>query len=276
MDQSRFAYSPNESINFRTVGSGARQLLLLHGFGASLLTWHELLPFFPPHEYTLHLLDLKGHGASKQDLRGDFSVAHNSRIVSAYAHSQGLASVTIIGHSMGGAVAMLTALELPQTERLILIGAPLYPQKLPRFMHILSTPLIGPLLMMVIPARLIAFRALQEAYYRLDLINEQLVQRYARFYHAPASLHALGRTARQIIPPDIDQIIERIKTLTLPALLIWGEQDRIVRPQQGEKLHALLSNSRLVTIPDCGHNPHEERPEETYTLIRDFLSGVIE
>ena len=275
MVSDRFEYSPQESIHFRISGSGPRHILLLHGFGASLRTWDDLLPLFSPQEYTLHLLDLKGHGASAQDLRGDFSVAQNSRIASAYIRSRGIDSISIIGHSLGGAVAMLAALELPQVERLILIGAPLYPQKLPRFMHILSIPLLGPLLMMMAPARLIARRALQHAFYRKERITDRQIRRYAIFYHSPASLRALGCTARQIIPHDIGRIIQRVETLILPALLIWGEHDRIVAPRQGEKLQALLKNSRLVVIPDCGHNPHEERSQETFNLIRDFLHDVI-
>jgi len=267
----RYEFSSQESIHFRVKGNGPHHVLFLHGFGASLLTWDDILPFFSPHEYTLHLLDLKGHGASVQNFRGDFSPQQNARIISAYIRSSGIFQVTVIGHSFGGSVGMLAALDLPQITRLILIGAPLFPQKIPKFMRIMGIPLIGPLLTKTSSARTIARQALEKVFFHHERITEQHVQRYALFYSSLASIRALACTVRQIIPPDIDRIIDRVATLSLPVLLLWGEQDRIVNPSQGMKLHATLKKSRMILIPDCGHNPHEELPLITYTLIRDFL-----
>lgn len=275
MNRDRYEFSPQESIHFCVKGNGPHHVLFLHGFGASLLTWDDILPFFSPHEHTLHLLDLKGHGASVQDIRGDFSAQQNARIISAYIRSCGVSQVTVVGHSFGGSVGMLAALDLPQVTRLILIGSPLFPQKLPKFMRIMGMPLIGPLLVKASSARTIARRALENVFFHHERITEQHVQRYALFYHSLASIRALACTVRQIIPPDIYRIIDRVETLTLPVLLLWGEQDRIVRPDLGIKLHATLKKSRLFFIPDCGHNPHEELPFITYTLIRDFLREVM-
>jgi len=197
MNSDRFEFSSQESIHFRVKGNGPHNVLFLHGFGASLLTWNDILPFFSPQEYTLHLLDLKGHGASVQNIQGDFSAQQNARIISAYIRSCGVSQVTLIGHSFGGSVGMLAALDLPQITRLILIGSPLFPQKLPKFMRIMGIPLIGSLLVKASSARTIARLALENAFFRHERITEQHVQRYALFYRSLASIRALACTVRQ-------------------------------------------------------------------------------
>lgn len=59
-----FDHAPGEYLNCRVIGEGPRQVVLLHGFAASMHTWDDLVPLFPAEEFTLHLLDLKGHGGS--------------------------------------------------------------------------------------------------------------------------------------------------------------------------------------------------------------------
>lgn len=269
---SLFVHAPGEYLHFRVAGNGPRSLVLLHGFAATMHTWDDLAPLFPPEEFTLHLLDLKGHGGSTIQGDGDYSPLRNAVIIAAYIRSRGLGDVTLIGHSFGGAVALLAAIDCPGITRLILIGAPAFPQKMPPFMRILRLPLIGPLLMNAVPAERIARAGLETAFHRRELIDGRLIERYAAGYRRKGFARALARTVRHILPPGAAQLIARYSTLSIPVLLLWGEHDRVVGPWQGERLHRELRNSRLAIIPDCGHNPHEERPEETYTLIREFLA----
>jgi pimeloyl-ACP methyl ester carboxylesterase len=269
---STFAHAPGECLHCRIVGSGARPVLLLHGFAASQHTWDDLIPLFPPEEFTLHLLDLKGHGGSDKPADGDYSALHNARIITAYIRSRGLSDVVIIGHSFGGVVGLLTAMGCPDVTRLILIGTPGLPQEIPFFMRILRIPFIGPLLMSSIPAENIALRGLEAAFHRHERITRRLVERYAELYRISGAARALSNTVQQIVPHDMEKIISRYRALAIPVLLLWGEHDRVVGVWQGERLHSALRHSRLAIIPDCGHNPHEERPEEAFTHIREFLS----
>lgn len=266
-----FQFSPEESIHACITGFGPRHVLLLHGFAASLHTWDDLAPFFPPDEFTLHLLDLKGHGASSKPCRGDYSLLQHARIISSYINSRDLTNVLMVGHSLGGIVSLLVALECRNVSGLILIGAPLFPQKIPRFMRILGLPFIGPLLMVLTPARTIARSGLNAVFYHPERITERHIERYASLYHGLASARSLANTVRQIVPPDLEHLTGRYCEVTTPVLLLWGAHDRIVKPWQGERLLAALRNSRLIFIPDCGHNPHEEQPSQTFAGIRDFL-----
>jgi len=270
---STFVHSPGEYLHYQVKGNGPHKVVLLHGFAASLHTWDDLIPLFPPNKFTLHLLDLKGHGGSSKAATGDYSALHNARIITAYIRTYGLIDVTIIGHSFGGLVGLLSAIDTPAVTRLILIGSPGFPQKIPRFMRLLRLPFIGPLLMSVIPAEMIAQRGLETAFHRQERITGELIERYAAGYRPKGSARALAGTVRHIVPPNAEKLIARYYTLSMPVLLLWGEHDRIVPMWQAEQLQQHLSASRLVMIPDCGHNPHEERPEETFAIIGDFLSA---
>jgi pimeloyl-ACP methyl ester carboxylesterase len=267
-----FVYSSGEYLQYRVLGQGPHNVILLHGFAASLHTWDDIALFFPPEEDTLHLLDLKGHGGSSKRPEGDYSALHNARIVTEFIRSRQLTDITLIGHSFGGAVALLTALGCPDVGRLILIGAPGFPQQVPPFMRILGLPLIGPLLMNAIPAETIARSALKRAFYRHESITDRLVKRYAVGYRCKDTARALSRTIRHILPANAAQLAAGYARLLIPVLLLWGEHDQIVKLWQGEWLKRKLPHSRLVIIPDCGHNPHEERPQETFAIIREFLA----
>lgn len=271
MNETWFRYSSSETLRVCTIGNGSRHLLLLHGFAASLHTWDDLWPFFAPEIFTLHLLDLKGHGKSSKPLGGDYSPVHFARMINAYIAGSGLRNVTLIGHSLGGAVSLIMALEPSEISALILIGSPAFPQKLPKFMKILGIPFIGPALTMALPARLIADKGLKTVFFRHDLITERHMERYARFYHEAGNILGLAHTVRQIFPSAHGDLIEKFKTIKIPVLLIWGRNDRVVGIWQGEKLQALLPDSHLVVIPECGHNPHEELPQRTFDSISAFL-----
>lgn len=165
--------SPGEHLHYRMAGTGPHTVLLLHGFAATMHTWDDLVPLFQPDRFTLHLIDLKGHGRSITSSGGDYSPLHNARLVETYIRSRGLSNVTLIGHSFGGVVALLTAMDCPEVARLILIGAPAFPQQIPRFMRLLRLPYIGPLLMSAFPAELIARKGLEASFHRWELITGQ-------------------------------------------------------------------------------------------------------
>jgi len=268
-----FRFSSNDSIYFRVIGNGRRHILFLHGFAASFHTWDSLAAFFPADKYTLHLPDLKGHGRSVGHGWGDYSAMGNAAIVRAYILSLGVGEIDVIGHSFGGLVGLSAALTCPRISRLVLIDTPGFPQKLPRYLRILRIPFIGPLLLALLSPRMVARRGLESVFYRHERITEQLIECYAAGYRGLAATRGLARTARHLIPDHAEQLTASYACLAIPVLILWGEHDRIVQPWQGHRLQREIAGSRLVTIADCGHNPHEELPETTFGLIRDFLAG---
>src|SRR4051794_2059000 len=182
MSKQVFKYTDADQISYCIKGSGCRQIIFLHGFAASSHSWLDLAVLFPADEYTLHLLDLAGHGSSSKPAGADFSPLRQSRIVAEYIRSQGLDAVAIVGHSLGGAITLLTAMDCKAVTAIVLIGAPAFKQKIPHFMQLLGLPFLGPLSMALLPSRMVAKAGLKAAFHRQDRITERHIDGYAPLY----------------------------------------------------------------------------------------------
>ncbi|MGA2937322.1 MAG: alpha/beta hydrolase [Syntrophobacteraceae bacterium] len=112
---------------------------------------------------------------------------------------------------------------------------------------------------------------LKQCFFDHTQITDDMVATYAAYLSLPGASRTLIKTAQQILPPNLDEISERYKSITIPALLIWGEKDTIVPLHIGRKLAENIPHSKLVVIPNCGHNPHEECPTQTTEAMASFL-----
>lgn len=272
------AISKTEPVRLHSASLGkGRTLLFLHGFGANSYSWSKVSQSLSE-DYRLILLDLKGHGASPKPNDKAYSLRDQAELVSAFITDNALEDVTLIGHSLGGGIALLAALKLSAQARnpmssLILIDSVAYAQPLPTFIKFLRIPLLAQLSVWLVPDRLKTVHVLKLAYYDPDKITEEAVDAYSAPLSLPGAHHALIQTARQIIPPDIEEISLRYGSIRVPTLLVWGNHDRIVPLQIGERLHRSIPNSELVVINDAGHVPQEEKPEATLEAIRKFLQA---
>lgn len=271
-----FSYAGKVSIFYRTVGHGALSVLFLHGFASSSTTWQDLAGLFPVDDFTLILLDLKGFGHSSKPKDGAYSIDHQAEIIRAFILERGFASLVLVGHSLGGAAALSLCIETgkrddPFTiEKLVLIDSAAYPQRLPRFFRKLKSPL-GPLFLRLMPVRMLVQGVLERVFFDKALITPERIERYTRYFRGKGIAHVLRASVLAIDPEVYMDVEERYRRLKLPVLLIWGAEDRNVRLSLGQRLHADISGSRLKILEKCGHNPHEERPEETFSAILSFL-----
>src|SRR5262249_11312483 len=112
---------------------------------------------------------------------------------------------------------------------------------------------------------------LYSSYYAPSKITFDAVRTYAHPLHEPAGQRALIKMAEQIVPPNLQRLVARYRTIQQPALVIWGADDQVVPPSQGKKLAHDLANGRFE-FKDCGHVPQEEMPKETIALVSSFLN----
>jgi pimeloyl-ACP methyl ester carboxylesterase len=264
------------NLHFSDRGKG-KTLLFLHGFGANSYTWTKVSDTLSQNHRVI-LLDLKGHGASPKPNDNAYSLHDQAELVTAFIMENGLEDLTLIGHSLGGGIALLVALKLDSKvpnpiSSLILVDTVAYSQPLPAFIKILRVPILAQLLACLVPNRLQALQVLRLAYHDNDKITNDTIDAYSAPLALPGAHHALIETAKQIIPQDIEDISSRYGTIRIPTLLLWGEHDRIVPLEIGERLHGAISNSDLVVIDDAGHIPHEEAPAVTLQAIQKFLQA---
>jgi len=274
-----FHYRDCIPIHYQVGGNGPLPLVFLHGFAASHTTWHDIIPFFPAERFRIFLLDLKGFGLSAKPRDGLYSIEEQAVMVRAFIREQGFPSVILIGHSLGGGVALRACTQMQSesdpftVEKLVLIGCAAYPQRLPKFFRRLKTPLLGPLLIRLIPVRLMVRKTLSQVFCDASFATPERFERYARYFRGKGIPYAMRATVKCIDPGAYAHIGERYREISVPALIIWGEEDRIIKLKYGLRLHEDLTNSRLKIIEKCGHNPHEERPEETFAAMEAFLAA---
>lgn len=264
-------------IYSREEGRGA-PIVMLHGFAASHYTWRYQIADLK-RNYRVIAVDLKGFGKSGKPVDGKYSIFDQADLVIQFLRRKNLTNVTLVGHSLGGAVALATTLKLLEgrkkspIKKLILLDSLAYNQPLPLYMKALRTPGISHIGVSLLSPEFQARTALNYAYYNKKLIPEISVKEYAKPLHTLNGKLAVMQTANQIIPPNLKQTIKKYKQIRHPTLLIWCRHDKIVPLSHGQRLRKDIKTSTLKIVEKCGHNPHEERPEETTMLMRMFLKN---
>jgi pimeloyl-ACP methyl ester carboxylesterase len=263
-------------LYYEEEGKGT-PVLLIHGFGASTYTWRHIAPELARNHRVI-AVDLKGFGQSDKPFDGRYSVFDQADLLAQLIEDKDLHNLTLVGHSFGGGVALLLALEADhrlegRIAKLVLLDSIAYPQNIPMFFRLLDVPLVSQLGVRMVPPSVQTRVALRIAYFDDSKIDPDEVETYAAPLKTAAGKHAIIHSARQIMPDDLARISERYKSIELPTLIVWCDHDRIVPLEVGLKLRRTLPNSTLRLVEDCGHMPQEEQPATTLKLLRAFIGG---
>ena len=254
-------------VFYREAGSG-RDMILIHGFGSNTVTWEKVMPPLAQ-KFHLYAIDVLGFGLTERPLESQY-YSYDSYVkqVKGFMDVKGIESAILAGNSMGGAISLHCALEYPeQVDKLILIDSGGYPLKLPIFLSILKTPIIGDIAELF-QARWVYEFNLKDAYY----VESPLSDKWVDYYYAPFTVENSSYGPQQFlrsgnIGKGIDGEIEKISQ---PTLIIWGENDSWIPLDHAHRFNRDIKGSRLVIIPECGLVPEEERPDEVVKAILDF------
>jgi len=271
----------SDTISYELSGdtvSGKPTVVLLHGFGAAMESWSDIQPMIAA-RYPVLRLDLKGFGMSSKPEDDRYSARDQADVVAGVLRQLRLPRVVLIGHSFGGAVTFATYLKLraENDQRIIGIGfidPGVYDQPLPFFISALRSRITRWLMFTFTTADWRADVVLRQVYANDSVRTPERVRRYAKFMDLPGAHHSFGATAEEIVPPDADELEARLRTIAVPTLAIWGEDDTIVPLKYGSRLRHDVPGIRFFALPKTGHAPQEERPAETAALILDFLSTL--
>jgi pimeloyl-ACP methyl ester carboxylesterase len=261
-------------INYYEAGQGP-PVILLHGFGACAYSWRYLGPALAG-DHRVFTFDLKGYGLSDKPADGKYAVRDQADLVAEFIRTRDLHDLALIGHSMGGGVALMAYFKVraddpARIRKLVLIDSAGYPQKLPWFIRLAKMPLVGQVGGRLLSPRFAAYMVLRKCYYYKDKITEEQIDTYAYYGSLPGARDAVMETAQQIMPDDIDALTARYKTIRVPVLIVWGEDDQVVPLSVGRNFQRDIPGSELVILPKCGHMPPEEEAAETTRLVKAFL-----
>lgn len=257
------------TVRYEAFGEGP-PLVMVHGTPFSSYVWRNIAPRLAG-ERTVYVYDLLGYGASEKRAGQDVSLAVQGRLLAELLDHWGLEEPDVVAHDFGGATTLRAHLLGRRAFNSIALvdpvaigpwGSPFFKlvqehvdvfERIPAYMH----------------------RAMVAAYVRDAThrpMDEETVLPYLEPWLGEEGQNAFYRQIAQNDQRYTDEIEGRYGEIQSPVLILWGEEDRWIPPQKGERLHEAIPNSELKTIPECGHRVQEDAPEAVVTHLTGFLS----
>jgi pimeloyl-ACP methyl ester carboxylesterase len=184
----------------------------------------------------------------------------------------GVASYSIIGHSMGGKMAWsLAAADAKRVNALVLIAPDGFPEAKDIGTKPYAVPGIMGMMKFCLPKYLVR-KSIEPAFFDPNALSDSLVDRYYDMLRAPGVRAAILERANQTTYTDP---VPRLMKITAPTLLIWGEKDRMIPSSNAQSYAKVLPSSKTVLLPNLGHLVQEEQPELALTHVTDFLNSTV-
>ncbi len=267
---------------YRIAGSGP-VVLLIHGIGDNSATWATVQARLA-RRFTVIAPDLLGHGQSEKPPDGDYSVAAYANRMRDLLHFLDIDRVTVIGHSLGGGVAMQFAYQFPQlVERLVLVGTGGVTKDVNFLLRWASLPVGGEALALlrvplVLPALQFAGRAagLLLGSTRLGHDLPDMLRVLAALPE-PDALWAFTRTLRAVVDwhgQMISMLNRCYLTESVPVQIIWGSHDTVVPASHARVAHDAMPGSALELFEGAGHFPFHDDPERFVAVVEDFIDST--
>lgn len=262
---------------FVRAGEGPA-VLLIHGIGDSSDTWRGVVRSLA-RDHTVIAPDLLGHGRSDKP-RADYSIAAYANAMRDLLSVLGVDRATIVGHSLGGGVAMQFAYQYPERcERLVLVSTGGVSHEVHPALRLASAPtaeLLLPLIRFPLTRFSVwsAIRLLQLAGTDLGQDADHLLGMFDALPDRTAR-RAFVRTIRAVVDwrgQAITMLDRCYLTREIPTLLVWGARDAVLPVGHAHVAHAAMPGSRLEVFPDAGHFPHHTDEARFVELVRDFLA----
>jgi pimeloyl-ACP methyl ester carboxylesterase len=265
-------------VYYKLAGRGQPALVLMHGFAANLYSWREVFgPLAKAHKVAA--FDRPAFGLTERPLQwsgqNPYSAAAQVELATGLMSQLGLEKAVLVGNSAGGAIALQIALEHPElVQALILVDAAVYESGgTPPFLKMLfRTPQgrrLGPLLVRSFPKW--GMKIGQMAWHDPSKFTPEEWEGYRK----PMMVDNWDRALFEMFAADnSNDLPQHLAEIKIPALVITGDDDRIVPTADSVRLSQELPNAKLVVIPQCGHVPHEECPQAFLEAVNEFLDSL--
>jgi pimeloyl-ACP methyl ester carboxylesterase len=269
---------PNDlKIHYLSYGKKLKgNILMLHGFGASAYTWRNIIKRIADEGFKVYAVDLKGAGYSDKPLQSDYSIYKQSEHILDFMKILSIKETHLIANSLGGGIALrLSLTDEKRIKSLVLIDSVCYRQDFPFYIKITQNKNLVQILFSIFSKSLLVKFVMKQAFYRSNSVSKTAIKEYANQLKQKGSLNALTLTANQIIPDDIEEFEKNISNIRIPSTIIWGKEDRVIKPEMASRLGGdLQNNSNIIILPECGHAPQEEKPEVLISHIKAFYKSI--
>ncbi len=268
---------PAIQVHVRDQGSrtDSTPLVMIHGTSSSLHTWDGWAEDLTVHHRVIRM-DLLGFGITGPDPSHQYSIARDVQFVRAVLDSLHVKRAVLIGNSLGGEIAIETALaDSALVARLVLVnaaGLPAVQTAEPLGFRLARMPVLRSMLRYVLP-RSVVESSVRSVYGDPSRVNADVVDRYYELTRRTGNREAVIERFEQRVTDTT--LLTRMHALHMPTLILWGERDRMFPVENGNRMASAVTFARVVRFPTLGHVPQEEDPKATLPRVEQFLHAPI-
>ncbi len=269
-------------VAYYEEGEG-QSVVLLHGCPFSSFIWRKVIPRLSG-SFRCLAPDLLGLGDTETPPDADWSLPAQAKVIIRFLDTLGLERVKLVGHDHGGAVAQLIAANHPERiEQLILMDCEAFDnwpsgEEKP-VIRVTQLPILGPAILRLwsIPTVFRWVLSAGSAVKDKTVLTNELIDGYVRANMSDAHRRAKPRRflAGQLTPANnrvTMDLLDGLRQLRRPTLIVWGQDDPHFGPQWAHKLYETIPGAaRLEMLPNTGHLVMEEKPEALAAILLDFL-----
>jgi pimeloyl-ACP methyl ester carboxylesterase len=261
------------------VGSGPA-LLLLHGLACDHTTWDPVIEKLARH-HTVIAPDLLGHGQSAKP-RADYSVGGYANGMRDLLTVLDIDKVTVVGHSLGGGVAMQFAYQFPErTERLVLVApGGLGPEVTPLIRAVTLPGFTQAMTLTTLPGVRQVSKAALQGLYRTGLPGTRDLPEIACIHESfrdPRTRTAIRHVVRAVVDLKgqvITMVDRAYLTEEMPLLIVWGRDDLVIPVRHAENAPSIAPGAVIEIFENSGHFPHKDHPDRFVKVVEDFIRGT--
>lgn len=267
-------------LRIRVIETGAGDrppVLLVHGVGGWAENWAEVMPLLAADARRIVAFDLPGFGASERPVAPDYfgTPSFYATVVDAVRERLGLDRPHLIGHSLGGGIAFVSAVSHPARYRSLTLAAPGgLGSDIALFLRLMSLP--GAALFAGLgDQRKKARHLVRTCFVDGSRVPPHLLteaEQYAGTYHESLRVMRAVATIRGLRPALRQRWIARSREYEGPALVVWGRGDIVVPADHAAAVGTVLPQARLELIADAGHLVMSEQPDAFAAVVRPFLA----
>jgi len=257
------------SLHYIDLGPGVGEpVVMVHGFGDSTYAWHRNAAALRDGGLRVILVDQPGLGrsATPPDTHV-YSIENQAGAILKLVTRLGIERFKLVGHSMGGGIALYLGLNHPDrvSQVAAIDPAAFYPGCAFRYPGV-------EFVARALGARRFVTTALRDVYYQRDQVTETMIDEYAQQFEDSSRMSVLTSLCRQYFSSvEYTRMTESYANFRPPLLIVWGERDTWIPLTFGERLNRLVPGSMLRVIADAGHAPHQEQSQLVNPILTAFL-----
>ena len=267
-------YVDGINVRYAIAGEGP-VVLLVHGLASSMITWYCNIDALADAGFTAIAMDLPGYGDSELAPHLEYRPENAAHFLANFTAELDINRFSVVGNSAGGLIAGITALQYPEkVEKVALVAAAGLGRHLSWPLRLISVPVLGELIYK--PHMISKAAMIKRIFFRPPAILDDILPEMLRVRclpHAPRVMLQSVRSGINLLGLRREHnILDRLRDQPAPLLVIWGEDDLVIPPVKAEDVQHALPRSTVHVLPECGHWPHMEKPDDFNRILTDFLS----